>query len=121
VRGRAEIPRRADIYEQQDGQLAFLGELLHERAAGARGDVPVNGPHFVASDVFADIVEVHAPAFEDRVVFAGQRVVDQATRADFKLPHPAQDVFGSFGVHKISPFQVCRRVTAPAAYREFSG
>ena len=111
LRGRTEIARRADIHEQQDGQFAFLGEFFHERAAGAGGDVPVNRPHFVAGDVFAHLVEVHAPAFEDRVVFAGKRVVDQPACADFELPHPAQDDSWLFlGFILVAPFQVCRRV-----------
>ncbi len=37
--------------------------------------------------VFAHLVEVHAPALEDRVVCARQAVVDQAARADLELPH----------------------------------
>ena len=108
---RAEIARGADVHEQQDRQLAFLGEFLDERAAGAGGDVPVNGPHFVAGDVFAHLVEVHAPALEDRVVFAGQGVVDEAAGADFELPHPAQDVAWLCSGFMIdSPFQVRRRI-----------
>ncbi len=59
---RAEFPRRAHVDREQDGQLAFLAQLLDERRAGARGHVPVDQPHLIARGVFAHFVEVHAAA-----------------------------------------------------------
>ena len=120
-RGRTEIARGADIDEQQDGQFALLGEFFDERPSGAGGDVPVDGPHFVAGDVFAHFVEIHAAAFEDGVVFAGQRVVDQAAGADFDLPHLLQDVSGLSGFMVSCSVHVSARLTARAACRESSG
>ena len=94
---RSEISRGADVHQQKDRELALLGELLDERAAGARRDVPIDGAHLVAGAVFAHLVEVHAAAFEHRMICAGQTVVDHAARADLQLPHAAHDGLGRFG------------------------
>ena len=72
--------------------------------AAAGSDVPVDGPHLVAGDVFAHLVEIHAPALEDRVILAGKRVIDQAARTDLKLPHPAEDFLGSSVFIIVVPF-----------------
>src|ERR1700734_1399231 len=95
--GRAEIPRGADVHQQQNGELALLGEFLDEGTAGASRDVPVDGAHFIAGAVFAYFVEVHAAALEHRMVFAGETVVHEPARADFQLPHATHDGLGGLG------------------------
>ncbi len=82
LRGRPEISRRAHVDQQQDGQLAFLGEFLHEGTSAASGHVPVDGPDFIARHVFTHLVEVHPAALEHRVIFAAHRAFDEPARAD---------------------------------------
>jgi hypothetical protein len=95
LRSRAEIARSADVDDEEDGQLAFLRKFLHEGTPGAGGDVPVDGPDFVAAHIFADLVEVEAPALEDRLILASQRIGHLAAGADFELPHFFHNGFGS--------------------------
>ena len=97
--GRTEVAGGAEVHHQQDRQLAFLGELLDERPTGASGDVPVNRAHFVAGHVLAHFVEVHAAAAEDRVILAGQRIVDEPAGPDLDLANFLQNVAGLDRVH----------------------
>ena len=78
---RAEFAGGADVDGEHDGQFPLLAQLLDEGCAGAGRDVPVDQPDFVAGTVFADLVEVHAAALEDGVVFARERFGDEAARA----------------------------------------
>ena len=97
----AEFARRADVDGEEDGEFSFLAQLFDEGRAGARGDVPVDEPDFVARRVFAHFVEVHAAALEDGMVFAGQGVGDKPPRAQFDLAHFLQHFSGDGGVHFI--------------------
>ena len=49
--------------------------------------------------IFAHLVEVHAAALEDGMVFAGEGVGDQPPRAQLDLAHFLQDFSGDGGVH----------------------
>ena len=83
----------------------FLTNGRPARAVTFQSMVRTSSP----GDVFAHLVEVHAPALEDRVVFAGQRVVDQPAGADFDAAAP----FSGFPwlvrrSCECLPVQVCR-------------
>ncbi len=94
---RAKLAGGADVDGEQDGQFPLLAQFLDEGRAGAGGDVPVDEPDFVAGAVFADFVEVHAAALEDGVVFARERVRDEAARAQFDLADFLEDFSGDGG------------------------
>ena len=51
----------------------------------ARGDVPVNRAHVIAGLIFAHLVEIHALAFEDGMVLAGERFADEPVGANLDL------------------------------------
>ena len=55
-----------------------------------RGDIPIDGPNFVAGLVFTNFVKVHPLPFEGRVVLTGQTFSDQAARANLDLPDLAE-------------------------------
>jgi len=65
------------VDEKPDGEFPLFNIALDVRLAGAGGDVPVDGADVIARFVGADFVEVHAAAFEDTAVFAGQQVLDR--------------------------------------------
>jgi hypothetical protein len=104
LRGGPEIPRGTDIHQQQDGQLPLLDKFLHEGLPGSGGDLPVNGSHFIPRHVLAHLVEVHAAAFEDRVVLAGQGVIHQSVGLDLDLANLAQDFPYKLRVHGVYSF-----------------
>ena len=100
-------------------QFALLAVALHERPAHAVGDVPVNVPHLVAGDVFAQLLEIHAPAFEMAEIGADHRVVDQPIGAHLDAADGFEQFGDGHGVDR-SGTEVrspCRRdscITAPA-------
>ena len=67
---------------------------LDEGMAHTRGHVPVNGPHVVSRDVFADLVELHSLALEYRMVFARELLIDEPVRDDPDLPDLLHQLFG---------------------------
>ena len=74
-----------DVDDQPDGQFAFLDVAFDMRTAGARSDVPVDGTDFISGMVGADLIEVHAPAFEHAPVLAGQQVFDGVPGVQLEL------------------------------------
>ena len=50
-----------------------------------RGDIPVDGPHLVAGQIFAHFLEFHAPSLEDRMILSAEHVRDFTVRADLDL------------------------------------
>ncbi len=89
----AELAGGAGIDEQHHGQLALFFEDFHVRVAGARRHVPVDGADVVADHVFAHFGELHAAAFEDRVILAGEHVVHDAARGDLDALDFFEDFF----------------------------
>ena len=89
--GRAEVARRRDVHREHQRQLALLAELLDERPARARGDIPVDRAYLISGDVLADLVEVDAAATERRVVATGERVVDEHAGAQLELADLVHD------------------------------
>ena len=63
-----------------------------------RGDIPIDGPNFVAGLVFANFVKVHPLALKGRVVLPGQTFGDQSTRANLDLPDLAEQFWGNSGL-----------------------
>ncbi len=84
---RSKIARCAGVNHQHDSQFPVLHVALHEWLARARGHVPVDGAHIIARQVWPYFVEIHTAPFEDRMVFAGEAVVDQAARAHLDTPN----------------------------------
>jgi hypothetical protein len=78
---------------------AFFAELFDERYPRPGGDVPVDQANFVAGGVLANFVEIHAAALKHGMIFAGQRVGDEAARAQFHQTDFFQDFSGDGGVH----------------------
>ena len=83
----AKRARSAHIHDQHDGQLAFLGEFLHVGMPEPRGHVPVDGAHFVAGLVFANLLKVHAPAFEHATVLAREGSFHKPARLQLQPPY----------------------------------
>jgi hypothetical protein len=50
--------------------------------------------------VLTHLIELHAPAFEDTMILAGEHVCDQAVRHDLDAADFREDVFGD---HKRDP------------------
>ena len=71
---RAEVEGCAHIDQEHDRELTLLDVALDVRRADPGGDVPVDGPDIVARNVRANLVELHAAAFEHRHVGAGEDV-----------------------------------------------
>jgi len=86
---RAERRGGGNVHRQHHGQLALLAVALHEGPPHPVGDIPVNVADFVAGDVFAQLFEVHAPAFEVAEVGAHHGIVHEAVGAHLD----AADVF----------------------------
>ena len=99
LHARAEVAGRAHVHHEEERELAFFNELFHERPASPRSHVPVDRAHFVAGHVFAHGIEVHAAAFEDAVVLAGERVGDESLGADLNLANLLENFAGLIGVH----------------------
>ena len=93
-RAGSEISRRTDVNHQKYRELTLLRELLDERTSGTSRHIPIDGPDLVPRAVFADLVKVHSPALEYRVVGARHAVVDHAASADLQLTHAAALRFG---------------------------
>jgi hypothetical protein len=62
---RAEAFGAREVDDQHHGQLALLDVALHERAAHARRDVPVDDADLVAGLVLAHLGELHPLPLED--------------------------------------------------------
>ena len=99
LHARAEVAGRAHVHHEEERELAFFDELLHERPASPRSHVPVDRAHFVAGHVFAHGVEVHAAALEDAVVLTGERVGHEPLGADLDLANLLENFACLFGVH----------------------
>ncbi len=56
-----------------------------------RGDIPVDGAHFITGLILADLFEVHPLSFEDTVILARQRLGDEPAGADFNLANFLKD------------------------------
>ena len=83
----------AGVNQQHHGQFPFFYVPLYKRLAGTGRHLPVDGSYFVAGLVGAHFVKLHAPAFEDSVIFTGKTVVDQMAGADLD-PADFLDKFG---------------------------
>ena len=81
----AEQSGAAEIDQEHDGELAFFDEFFDEGMVHAGGDIPIDGADFIAGLVLADFLKVHALAFEDAVVLAGERFVNQAEGTELDL------------------------------------
>src|SRR5580765_3260662 len=88
-RAGSEISRSTDVDHQKYCELTLLRVFLDERTSGTSRHVPVDGANLVPRAVFADLVEVHSPALEHRVVGARHTVIDHAASADLQLTHAA--------------------------------
>ena len=84
----AEISGSAHVDREHHRQLPLLDVALDVRLSRAGGDVPVNGPHVVARYVLADLIELHAPALEHRVVLTRQPFLDKLASRDLDSPDP---------------------------------
>jgi len=82
----AEAHRRRHVEHEQHRQLALLDELLHERPALARGDVPVDRAQVVALGELAHFLELDARTAEDGAVAAGHHVGHHAVGAHLDAP-----------------------------------
>ena len=97
--GRTEIAGTADVDHQHDGHFPFFGEFLDMGDSGTGGDIPVDCPDIVTRNIFADLVEVHAAAFENRLITAGKAVVDQPVGPHLNLTDFFQDFPGKQSIH----------------------
>ena len=78
---RADVLRGGGVDHEEQRHLALLHEFLDVGDTGAGGDIPVDAADVVAGGVGPDLVEVHAPPLEDRVVLAGEDILHQPRRA----------------------------------------
>src|SRR5690606_27227926 len=73
-------------------QLTLLHVLLHPRAAGTGGDVPVDQADIVAGCVLAGLGELDPGAPEDAAVFAGEARRSEAAAADLDAADTHEDI-----------------------------
>src|SRR5206468_2044173 len=94
----AKIPRRTHVDDQHHRKLSLFREFFHKRVAHPRRNIPVDGANLVAGLIFPDVLKIHAAAFEDAMVVAGECSLDQAAGLDLECP----DFFENLGcVHAV--------------------
>ena len=91
---RAEPLRSRHIHDEHQRLLALLFEYLHVRLAGSGGDVPVYAPNVVANLVRTYFCELHAAAFERRMILAPEYVIDQTLRAYLEMSDLLEELAG---------------------------
>src|SRR5262245_43639609 len=94
LRPRAEVARPRGVDAQDDGQLALLDELLHERLVHARGDLPVDRANVVAGQVLAHVDELHPLTLERGLVLAHERGVDDLPGVELDAAQLLQELSG---------------------------
>ena len=83
---RSKISASAEVNGEEDGHLAFLDESLDVGLACTGGNIPVDGANVIAGCIFAYLIELHAPSFEDTFVLAGKARVDRPGGVYLNLP-----------------------------------
>src|SRR4029077_10576240 len=78
LRCASEVSRRADIHNQHYRKLTFFCKFFHKRVAHPRRDVPVDRANFISWLILPHVFKIHSPAFEDTVVIASERGLDEA-------------------------------------------
>ena len=106
---RSEPRRCGDVDRQQDVELAVLAELLDERRAHPRRDVPVDAADVIARLVLAHLFELEPRPTEDASVRPEQRFVGEDARLDLDLADAPEHVRwkGLIALHGV--VSACRR------------
>jgi len=90
----SKILRGRHVSHQHQCQLPLFDVALDVGSTHPRGDIPIDGPHVVAGDVGAHLVELDATALEDRNVFTGQDIRDLPAGPDLNLTNALQNLTG---------------------------
>ena len=84
----AEIHRGRFVDDEVEGQVAVVTVRLDVRPAETRGRVPVHPQRIVGRLVFAQRLEVHAPALERRPEVARTQGLREGWRREHEPPYP---------------------------------
>ncbi len=94
---RAEKAGPAQVDQQHQRQLAFLGVHLYERLIHPGGHVPVDRSNLVAGRVLAHLLEVQPLPLERAVVLPGQRLGHETLSAQLNLPDFLENLLRDHG------------------------
>jgi len=87
----AEALGARHVDREHHGELALFDVAFDVRPLHARGDVPIDAPHFIARLVLAHLGELHPLPLERRAVLAGEQRVHESPRAKLEELHLPQD------------------------------